>query len=266
MRQKAFTLIELLVVVAIIALLLSIIMPALRSAKSLAQRTVCASNLRQWSLMVKFYLDDNGNIFPDAGGTGGGWSHGQWWIQRFKVYNDDLKVLLCPTTGLEGDIPTSDGFGMGPSRADQSWGSADRPRIPPLRWTWASYAPNAWIMDPRYGTWGAPVSGGIDPEDLCWGRLDKVPGPYQVPLFADSRWVDVWPDHTDVPNDQEWGGSGGDGYMQTVTLTRHGKMTNVVFMDNSSRNVDIKELWNLKWHREFNIGHRDNYNWPAWMR
>ncbi len=263
---KAFTLIELLVVIAIIALLLSIITPALRSAKEIAQRTVCASNLRQWNLVVKFYLDDNGNIFPDSGTPGlAGWNHGQWWIQRFKVYNDDIKVLLCAKAKLPPEHGPTD-EAVAPTKHSECWGSLDRPPAAPVReWTWASYAPNAWIMDPRYHTWGAPLQG-RPPEKLFWGRLDRVTAPYQVPLFLDSRWVDVWPDHTDVPNDQEWGGSGGNGYMRTVTLTRHGKLTNVVFMDGSSKSVDIKELWNLKWHRQFNVGSLANYDWPAWMQ
>jgi prepilin-type processing-associated H-X9-DG protein len=53
--------------------------------------------------------------------------------------------------------------------------------------------------------------------------------------------------------------------MPTVTLTRHGKMTNIVFMDGSSGSVDIKELWGLKWHRSFNTGFRTNHDWPDWM-
>ncbi len=265
--HKAFTLIELLVVIAIIALLLSIVMPALRSAKEIAQRTICSSNLRQWNLMVKFYLDDNENTFPDSGTPGlTGWNHGQWWIQRFKAYGyDDLSILLCPKAQLQPDYAPGD-EAVAPTKHTECWGSLDRPPAAPVRqWTWASYAPNAWMMDPRYHTWGAPVQGRA-PETLFWGRLDKVSAPYQVPLFADSRWVDVWPDHTDVPNDQEWGSSSGSGYMRTVTLTRHGKKTNVVFMDGSGTGVDIKALWDLKWHRQFNIGYRTDYDWPAWMR
>lgn len=264
--KNAFTLIELLVVIAIIALLLSVIMPALRTAKNVAQRTICASNLRQWNLLVKFYLDDNGNIFPDSGTPGlTGWNHGQWWIQRFKLYNNDLKILLCAKANLQPFHNPLD-EAVAPTKHNECWGSLDRPPAAPVReWTWASYAPNAWIMDPRYHTWGAPL-GGRPAEMLFWGRLDRVPAPYQVPLFLDARWVDVWPTHTDAPNDQEWGGSGGNGYMTTVTLTRHGKMTNVVFMDGSSRSLDIKNLWDIKWHREFIVGYRADYTWPAWMQ
>ena len=53
-KRKAFTLIELLVVIAIIALLMAILMPALRSAKNQARAVICKSNLNQWGKIFTF--------------------------------------------------------------------------------------------------------------------------------------------------------------------------------------------------------------------
>jgi prepilin-type N-terminal cleavage/methylation domain-containing protein/prepilin-type processing-associated H-X9-DG protein len=63
-RKKAFTLIELLVVISIIALLLAILMPALQKVKKQAEGIVCRSNLKQYGLAVRMYLDSfNGKYF-----------------------------------------------------------------------------------------------------------------------------------------------------------------------------------------------------------
>jgi len=63
-RSRAFTLIELLVVIAIIALLMGILMPSLQKAKELAQGAACKGNLKNYTLAVAMYLDDNDGRFP----------------------------------------------------------------------------------------------------------------------------------------------------------------------------------------------------------
>jgi len=59
MNRRAFTLIELLVVIAVIAVLMGILMPALRMAREQARSVVCSSNLRTLVLGWKLYADEN---------------------------------------------------------------------------------------------------------------------------------------------------------------------------------------------------------------
>jgi len=64
--KRAFTLIELLVVVAIIAVLIAILLPALGRARETARRMTCASNLHQVGVVSRLYEQDSNGIFPSV--------------------------------------------------------------------------------------------------------------------------------------------------------------------------------------------------------
>ena len=85
-RAKAFTLIELLVVVAIIALLVSILLPALGRAREQAKSAVCASNMHQLGVLAQTYMAEH-DRWPAYWDTSGGPTAGLWYVSDGNTAN-----------------------------------------------------------------------------------------------------------------------------------------------------------------------------------
>jgi len=266
-KRKGFTLIELLVVIAIIALLMAILMPALARVKKQAKAVACTALLRQWGVMWSMYCDDNDGYFPiseitDAGGTLG-WRRGTWVVALRPQYRTRAGILTCPMAVKRH--PNGNAWGGPLNTYVMGEGGL---------YNWqeeASYGANCWIYKPMPGQTAIQNR----PTEWNWKHKD-VAGANFIPVFADTMWRGGGPYEKgtggDPPQfDGQWIDYNRE--MMHFCINRHQGNINMLFMDWSVRKVGLKELWKLKWHREFNT---NDYwtkassvqpgDWPVWMR
>ena len=146
---RAFTLIELLVVVSIIALLVSILLPALAKAREQAKRTVCLTNHKSIATALIEYAADWNDNFPPATywdkykyDTHGGWSGGMNAAHTVSITDTDAQWIwlgaLFGAGVLQGDTPKALYCPSHPSDPDLScytyeigWQAKHRDLFPP---------------------------------------------------------------------------------------------------------------------------------------
>lgn len=109
-RGGGFSLVELLVLLAVMAILASLLIPGISSARDTAKRTQCTSNLRQIGVAAVLYAGDHNGWFPPFPSTAG-WSpaYTVWnnpsgvaqWVYFGALYDQgyltDGRVFYCPT-------------------------------------------------------------------------------------------------------------------------------------------------------------------------
>ena len=245
-RSHGFTLIELLVVIAIIAVLMGVLMPALSRIRAQAKTVACQASLKQWGLIWAMYTEDNNGCFIRGAG-GESQTGANQWVTVMRSQYQNLKMRTCPMAPKP----------LGNPSPFSAWGPLDDDSI-------GSYGLNEWVSN-------RPAS--EDQGGNYWRSIYNKPAD-QIPVFLDCYWYDVWPHANDNPpqNPDDVIGTTTD-EMKRVCLDRHNGVVNCVFLDWSIRKVGLKELWTLKWHKNFNTrgawtlaGGATAEKWPDWMR
>ena len=292
-RFSGFTLIELLIVIAIIAILASLLLPVLASAKRSAQVTYCLNNQKELALADLQYVTDN-KVFIQPSASQYMGANSEWLGNMVDALSRQTNALFCPTANQPPPAAVIGAYNLGTDVGAGNWvgtanyyytrgglsgGSSGLTEIS------ASYMANGWLY----------VSGGVGQGDgkgfegaspypadpsLYYVTESSMNVPANTPLFFDGTWCDTWPLEQDAVAKNLYTGILGEGMgkqgleMGRLTMTRHGLNAaaadtahqknwnisppvgaiNMCFGDGHAQYVRMSyAIFNYNWHRNWGV-------------
>jgi hypothetical protein len=259
-RKTKFTKKEIIVALGCTVFLLLNIGAIGRVGRRRAKEMVCLSNLRQWGVMFEMFTNDNDGYFNR------GWDVGETelWMNALRpYYKDNWNLLLCPEANRAMESITDSGI-------FRAWWRDISLPVGGQHHYVSSYGINSWTNN-------MSKDRGFRHAVSFWKNTQIGKGKNNVPVFADATWHDAWPLHTDSPSPHPdaygIGNIDVSGEMNHFCIDRHNGAISMLFMDWSARKVGLKELWMLKWHRQYDswgpytrTGGVWPSDWPYWMR